>query len=108
MTINRYEGESRFCIQVFERETNGADARECNSDSRLRRRKRGKTGRKEADHGRISVSSHTCSANWVTSDFWLQKLISRWGKGTYTGDRSTLVFFAYLALLDIGTTDGRP
>ena len=35
MTINRYEGESRFCIQVFERETNGADAREGNLDSRL-------------------------------------------------------------------------
>ena len=35
MTINRYEGESRFCIQVFERETNGANAREGNPDSRL-------------------------------------------------------------------------
>ena len=35
MTINRYEGESRFCIQVFERETDGADAREGNPDSRL-------------------------------------------------------------------------
>ena len=35
ITINRNEGESRFCIQVFERETNGADARGGNPDSRL-------------------------------------------------------------------------
>ena len=53
---------------------------EANPDSRLRGRKRGKTGRKEADHGHISVSSHTCSVNWITSDFWLQNLISRWGR----------------------------
>ena len=65
---------------------------EANPDSRLKGRKRGKTGRKEADHGHISVSSHTCSVNLVTSDFWLQNLISRWGKGSYAGDRSTLVF----------------
>ena len=65
---------------------------EANPDSRLRGRKRGKTGRKEADHGHISVSSHTCSVNWVASDFRPQNLIYRWGKGTYAGKRNTLVF----------------
>ena len=42
--------------------------------------------------GVIRVSSHTCSVNWVASDFRPQNLIYRWGKGSYAGKRNTLVF----------------
>ena len=82
--------------------TNGADARGGNPDSRLekkspdfvsrflyaqrmgqvqeeasgyrqRREEEGQNRGEESGPWRLSVSSHTCSANWLTSDFWFQK-----------------------------------